>query len=65
MPRRKPKYPDKPYVPSEDARRRIAALMEPEKAKQLGLKDKWEPKGGWQLWRWDTLEDVFFERLQS
>lgn len=60
MPRRKSPYTDKPYTPSEDARRRIAALMEPEKAKELKLIDKWMPKGGWQLWRWDTLEDVSF-----
>jgi hypothetical protein len=61
MPRRKPKYPDKPYVPSEDARRRIAVLMEPEKAKEMKLIDKWAPKGGWQLWRWDDLTDVLFD----
>lgn len=46
MPRRKDKYPDKPYTPSEDARRRIVALMEPEKAKELKLVDKWVPRGG-------------------
>lgn len=61
MPRRKSPYPDKPYVPSEEARRRFAALMDREKAKEMKLIDKWEPKGGWQLWRWDTLEDVNFE----
>lgn len=61
MPCRKPSYPDKPYTPSEDARRRITALMDREKAKELKLIDKWEPKGGWQLWRWDDLTDVCFD----
>lgn len=61
MPRRKPKYHDKPYIPSEEARRRIAALMEPKEREKVKLVDKWEPKGGWQLWRWDTLEDILFD----
>jgi hypothetical protein len=61
MLRRKPKYPDRPYTPSEDARRRIASLMDRDKAKELKLIDKWEPKRGWQLWRWDTLEDILFD----
>ena len=60
MARRKP-YPNPPYTPSEDARRRIAALMDRDKAKELKLIDKWEPKGGWQLWHWVTLEDILFE----
>lgn len=60
MARRKPTYPDKPYTPTDDARRRIAALMEPVKAKEI-IKDKWTPRGGWQLWRWDNLEDVKFD----
>lgn len=60
MPRRKSKYPDKPYIPSDDARRRLAALMEPKKAKEV-KNGKWEPRGGWQLWHWVTLEDVNFE----
>jgi len=55
MPRRKSPYPDKPYIVSEDARRRFQALMEPKNVKE---EIKWIPKGGWQLWRWDTLEDV-------
>ena len=55
MPRRKSPYPDKPYIPSEDARSRFEALMEPKKKKD---EDKWVPRGGWQLWRWDNLEDA-------
>jgi hypothetical protein len=39
--------------------------MEPDKREKAKLKDKWEPRGGWQLWRWDTLEDVLFEQLFS
>lgn len=61
MPRRKSPYPDKPYYPSEDARRRIAALMEPKEREKVKSIDKWVPKGGWQLWRWDDLTDVCFE----
>lgn len=61
MARRKSPYPDKPYQVSEDARRRIVALMEPEQREKAKLTDKWVPKGGWQLWRWDTLEDVNFD----
>lgn len=49
MARRKSPYPDKPYVPSEDARRRIAALMEPKERVKAKLTDKWVPRGGWQL----------------
>jgi hypothetical protein len=59
MPRRKDKYPVKPYVPSAEAKRRFEALMQP--AMQEKKTEKWEPKGGWQLWRWDTLEDVHFD----
>jgi hypothetical protein len=61
MARRKPKYPDKPYAVSEDARRRLEALMSPEVREKVKVLDKWEPKGGWQLWHWVTLEDVNFE----
>ena len=55
---RKPKYPDKPYTPSEEARRRIAALMEPKEREKVSVEDKWVPRGGWQLWRWDDLTDI-------
>lgn len=61
MARRRQKYNDKPYTVSDDARRRIAALMEPQQAKKVVQGDKWVPRGGWQLWRWDTLEDVNFD----
>jgi hypothetical protein len=61
MPRRKSPYPDKPYVPTDDARRRLAALMEPEVRDKLKLQEKWVPRGGWQLWNWQTLEDVKFD----
>lgn len=61
MARRKLPYRDKPYQPSEDARIRIAALMEPGEREKVKLADKWVPKGGWQLWNWQTLEDVKFD----
>jgi hypothetical protein len=61
MARRRSKYPDKPYQVSEDARRRIVALMEPDQREKANLVDKWVPKGGWQLWRWDDLTDVNFD----
>jgi hypothetical protein len=58
MARRKPSYPVTPYVPSEDARRRLEALMAPEVREKVKVQEKWVPRGGWQLWRWDTFEDV-------
>jgi hypothetical protein len=61
MARRKSPYPNKPYVPSKEARNRLAALMEPERREKVYERDKWQPKDGWQLWRWDTLEDVKFD----
>jgi hypothetical protein len=61
MAHRKSPYPDKPYAVSEDARRRLEALMAPEVREKVKVQDKWVPKGGWQLWRWDTLEDVNFD----
>lgn len=61
MPRRKSPYQDRPYVPSEAARERIAALMDPKEREKVKVKDKWVPCGGWQLWRWDTFEDVNFD----
>lgn len=61
MPRRKSPYPDKPYHVSDDARRRFEALMEPTVREKVKALDKWVPHGGWQLWRWDTLEDVNFD----
>lgn len=52
MPRRKPKYPEKPWHP--DAAR-WKGYMEKGAVKHR-LPD--QPKGGWQLFRLDTLEDV-------
>lgn len=57
MPRRKPRYPDKPHAMSESIAEKFRSFMEPKKAKDS--KTPWaEPKGGWQLWRWDNLEDA-------
>jgi hypothetical protein len=61
MARRRDKYPDKPYVPSDEARRRLEALMEPQTREKVKVQEKWVPKGGWQLWHWITLEDVYFD----
>lgn len=61
MAKRKPPYPDKPYVPSKEARHRFAELMEPERREKLYERDKWQPKSGWQLWHWVTLKDVKFD----
>jgi len=58
MPRRKSKYPDKPYTVSEDARRRFAALMALRRREKVKVIDNWIPRGGWQLWRWNNQEDV-------
>lgn len=53
MPRRKRCFPDKPHTMSEDLRKKFHALIDKGKEKPSRLP---EPK--WQLWRWDTLEDV-------
>lgn len=58
MPKRKPKYPDKPHVTRPEIRARFEALMKPEVVAKLPKQPvNWNnPK--WGLWRWDTLEDV-------
>lgn len=56
MPRRKSPYPDKPHVMRPEIRARFKALMAPDKRNKEEV--KWVPQGGWQLWRWDSLEDV-------
>jgi hypothetical protein len=55
MARRKPKYPNPPYVVSPEAKRRFEILM-----KKVEPFDRPPIKGAkkWELWRWDTLEDV-------
>lgn len=55
MARRKPKYPNPPYVVSPEAKRRFEALM-----KNDEHIDRPPIKGAkkWELWRWDNLEDV-------
>lgn len=63
MPRRKSPYPDKPYTPSDDARRRIATLMpEKDREKVLPPEPKSQvPRPRGELWRWDDLTDVDFD----
>jgi hypothetical protein len=58
MPKRKVKYEDKPHVMRPELRKRFEALMAPEYEEP----DKSQPAHWkhphWELWRWDTLEDV-------
>lgn len=60
MPRRKPHYPEKPWQP--DPAKWNAHLVHPVPVVTQGDTPKKgtpvEPDKGWQLWRWDTLEDV-------
>lgn len=55
MARLKPKYPNPPYIFSEEVKRRFAILMKKEEPT-----DRPPIKGAkkWELWRWDTLENV-------
>lgn len=61
MARRKPKYPIRPHRMRPEIRDRFLALMAPvvreREEKRIGLL----PAPRWQLWRWDTLEDVRFD----
>jgi len=53
MPRRKPKYKETAWIPDlEKWRKLLDKKQVSSNALQLA------PKGGWQLFRWDTLEDV-------
>jgi len=52
MPRRKPKYKETAWIPDLEKWRKLL-----EKGDVL-KRDTLQPKGGWQLFRWDTLEDV-------
>lgn len=53
MPRRKPRFPDKPHIMAEDIRKKFQALIDKGKEKLSQLP---EPK--WALWNRNTLEDV-------
>lgn len=55
MSKRKPKYQDRPHVMKPEIQRRFEALMQP---KQEPGKKSHVPIKKWELWRWDTLEDV-------
>jgi len=59
MPRRKPRYYEKPHVMDPEIRRRFQEFIDQGKKKPSPSKPKLPiPKPRWQLWRWDTLEDV-------
>jgi len=51
MPKKWVKHKERPHVMRPEIRARFEALMKPEPADTPV-----NPK--WQLWRWDTLEDV-------
>jgi hypothetical protein len=53
MPRRKPRHVEKPWTPD---RAKWAKLLEKDVVKRDSPDP--EPKGGWLLYRLDTLEDV-------
>jgi len=56
MPKRKLRYPETPWQPDP---KKWAKLLEKQlsgKPEQLAVPN--EPVKGWELWRWDTLEDV-------
>lgn len=55
MPKRIPRYREKPWVQDPDVQKRWQKILPKPKTKQ-GKEIK--PKGGWQLWDWRTLEDV-------
>jgi len=52
MPRRRQSYPEKPWKPDPA---KWAKLLQKEEGGKIRSP---KPKDGWQLWRWDTLEDV-------
>jgi len=55
MPKRKPSYPEKPWTPNPDRWRK---LIDSKKSHSSKLRsENPQPKGGWQLWDWKTLED--------
>lgn len=53
MPKRKSRFPDKPHIMAEDIRKKFQALIDKGKEKPSRL-----PVPKWQLWNWQTLEDV-------
>lgn len=52
MPRRQPRYPEKPWKPDPVKWAKVLEWSGGAK-----LRREIEPKGGWQLWDWKTLED--------
>jgi hypothetical protein len=54
MARRRPSYPEKPWKP--DISKWVKLLDKDKEREEIKSPDK--PVKDWQLWRWDTLEDV-------
>jgi hypothetical protein len=52
MPRRKPRHVERPWQPDPEKWKKL--LEKKDTPKQGTL----QPKGGWQLWDWRTLQDV-------
>lgn len=55
MPKRKDPYPDRPWKPDPT---KWEKLLEPKKEDVAKRDTPTEPKGGWMLFNWQTLEDV-------
>jgi hypothetical protein len=58
MARRQQKYPDKPWIIPPERRRRWEELIDKGRGLVKRPSPDPEPKGGWQLWDWNTLKDV-------
>jgi len=54
MPRRKPRHEERPWQPDPI---KWAKLLEVPKSESSKMSRQIEPKSGWQLWDWRTLED--------
>jgi len=55
MPKRKSRYPEKPWAPDPARWQKLVGQVKQDGSK---MSPPTEPKGGWQLWRLDTLEDA-------
>jgi len=57
MPRRKIRYPEKPWIRDPEVVRRFQELIDKGKP-PVKCRSPDKPVQGWQLWHWDTLQDV-------
>ena len=59
MPKRKSPYPEKPWHPDPAKWQRHLEDRREDKTKDLAkCEAPTQPVKGWQLWNWNTLEDV-------